>query len=51
MYHGHCQVFLIGSVSFFLRAEICWGEVLGRVVPYLVGKKIHGLLTDYVVVS
>jgi len=35
----------------FLRAEICWGEVLGRVVPCLVGKKIHGLLTDYVVVS
>ena len=51
MYHGHSKVFQISSVRFFLRAEICWGEVLWRVVPYLVGKQIYCLLTDYVVVS
>ena len=38
------------STFVFLWSEICWSEVLGRDVPYLVGNEINGLLTDYVVV-
>ena len=45
MNHGHSQVFQIFS------SQICWSEELGLVVPHLIGEKINGLLTYYVVVA
>ncbi len=51
MNHGHSQVFQIGSGCIFPRAQICWSEELGRVVPHLIGEEIHGLLTCHIVVA
>ncbi len=51
MNHGHSQVFQVGSGRVFFRAQICWSEELGRVVPHLIGEKINRLLTYYVVVA
>ena len=51
MNHGYSHLFPIGSSRIFPPAQICWSEELGRVVPHLIGEKINGPLTYYVVVA
>jgi hypothetical protein len=49
--HGHRKMVQIGCSSFFLWSQSRGSVDGGRVVPNLVGKKINGLLTYYIVVT